>query len=527
MREEALHDRAPLLGVDLLGELHRALHVGEQHRHLLALALRRRRRGRRRPRGRQRPAAAVAEPLPGRVRGVARGAGRSWSRARFRNRRRTVPPQDSRYRTSGRSSSLASGFERSSACGPALSTQRHRTGCTQRAGPWRSHEAAPAAGYGPPGPWGVPASGREGQATPAGGRRCAATYVRTGRAASMPRPMPSGIVRPSRTNATGKPLSVSVRSASGVAGAAWLRLARYCCWLSSSLWAMSCRGRRLRPVRPGGGGVGGRAGGGRRRGDREDRGGDDEEAGGLHAEDPPAGALQTRNGAVTALVGSRRSGLPHPRSAGGLARRARDPCGGRAPARATGAAAAGGRPRRLDRPPDGRAVGRAAARRRVDRAARARLAAAQGAARGRRDPSSRALPATRCSCPATGSTCGASSVASTRASGCWRARSRPRGRALERALGEWRGAPLTDVAYAPFAQAAIVRLEELRASALELRIEAELALGRHARLIGELQELVGAPPAARAAVGQLMPRALPRRPPGRRAGRLPLRARAA
>jgi DNA-binding SARP family transcriptional activator len=62
---------------------------------------------------------------------------------------------------------------------------------------------------------------------------------------------------------------------------------------------------------------------------------------------------------------------------------------------------------------------------------------------------------------------------------------------LAAALAEWRGAALSDVAYAPFAQAAAVRLEELRASALELRIEAELALGRHARLIGELQDLVG------------------------------------
>jgi len=75
---------------------------------------------------------------------------------------------------------------------------------------------------------------------------------------------------------------------------------------------------------------------------------------------------------------------------------------------------------------------------------------------------------------------------------------------LERALGEWRGAPLTDVAYAPFAQAAIVRLEELRASALELRIEAELALGRHARLIGELQELVGRHPLRERLWAQLM-----------------------
>jgi hypothetical protein len=36
--EEALHDGAPGLGVELLGQLHRALHVGEQHGDLLALA---------------------------------------------------------------------------------------------------------------------------------------------------------------------------------------------------------------------------------------------------------------------------------------------------------------------------------------------------------------------------------------------------------------------------------------------------------------------------------------------------------
>ncbi len=37
--EEAIEDPVPLLGVDLLGQLHRALDVGEEHRHLLALAL--------------------------------------------------------------------------------------------------------------------------------------------------------------------------------------------------------------------------------------------------------------------------------------------------------------------------------------------------------------------------------------------------------------------------------------------------------------------------------------------------------
>ena len=40
-REEALHDPPPLLRVALLGELHRPHHVGEQHRHLLALPLER------------------------------------------------------------------------------------------------------------------------------------------------------------------------------------------------------------------------------------------------------------------------------------------------------------------------------------------------------------------------------------------------------------------------------------------------------------------------------------------------------
>jgi hypothetical protein len=37
--KEAVHGAVPLLGIELLGELHRALHVGKQYRHLLALAL--------------------------------------------------------------------------------------------------------------------------------------------------------------------------------------------------------------------------------------------------------------------------------------------------------------------------------------------------------------------------------------------------------------------------------------------------------------------------------------------------------
>ena len=76
--------------------------------------------------------------------------------------------------------------------------------------------------------------------------------------------------------------------------------------------------------------------------------------------------------------------------------------------------------------------------------------------------------------------------------------------ALSQALSEWRGRPLVDVAYAPFAQTAVVRLEELRASALELRNEAELALGHHVRLIAELQDLTSEHPLRERLWAQLM-----------------------
>jgi DNA-binding SARP family transcriptional activator len=61
---------------------------------------------------------------------------------------------------------------------------------------------------------------------------------------------------------------------------------------------------------------------------------------------------------------------------------------------------------------------------------------------------------------------------------------------LTHALDLWRGAPLADVAYEPFAQTAIGRLEEVRLAALELRFEAELALGGHATALAELEALV-------------------------------------
>ena len=72
------------------------------------------------------------------------------------------------------------------------------------------------------------------------------------------------------------------------------------------------------------------------------------------------------------------------------------------------------------------------------------------------------------------------------------------------ALALWRGDPLVDVAYATWAQAAILRLHEMRSAALELRIDAELALGHDAPLIGELQALVEAHPLREKLWAQLM-----------------------
>jgi DNA-binding SARP family transcriptional activator len=54
---------------------------------------------------------------------------------------------------------------------------------------------------------------------------------------------------------------------------------------------------------------------------------------------------------------------------------------------------------------------------------------------------------------------------------------------LEDALRLWRGRPLADLAYESFAQAEIARLEELRLGALEYRIQADLELGHHDRII--------------------------------------------
>jgi YVTN family beta-propeller protein len=61
---------------------------------------------------------------------------------------------------------------------------------------------------------------------------------------------------------------------------------------------------------------------------------------------------------------------------------------------------------------------------------------------------------------------------------------------LREALELWRGPALAEFAFEPFAQAEIARLEDLRVAAVEERVDADLALGRHADLIGELEALI-------------------------------------
>ncbi len=80
----------------------------------------------------------------------------------------------------------------------------------------------------------------------------------------------------------------------------------------------------------------------------------------------------------------------------------------------------------------------------------------------------------------------------------------PAAATLRSALGLWRGQPLSDFANEPFAQGEIARLDELRLTALEERIEADLALGRNAELVSELEALVREHPLRERLRAQLM-----------------------
>jgi DNA-binding SARP family transcriptional activator len=75
---------------------------------------------------------------------------------------------------------------------------------------------------------------------------------------------------------------------------------------------------------------------------------------------------------------------------------------------------------------------------------------------------------------------------------------------IRQALELWRGPALSDFAYESFAQNEAARLEELRLTAVEERIEAELELGGAAELVGELEALVRENPLRERPRGQLM-----------------------
>ena len=75
---------------------------------------------------------------------------------------------------------------------------------------------------------------------------------------------------------------------------------------------------------------------------------------------------------------------------------------------------------------------------------------------------------------------------------------------LQDALALWRGAPFADFVYEPFAQHEIARLEELRLSAVEDRIDADLERGRELEVVPELEDLTARYPFRERLRGQLM-----------------------
>ena len=75
---------------------------------------------------------------------------------------------------------------------------------------------------------------------------------------------------------------------------------------------------------------------------------------------------------------------------------------------------------------------------------------------------------------------------------------------LRKALELWRGQVLADLADYAFTRSEAARLEELRLAALEARIDADLALGRHAMLTAELEHLVTDHPLRERLHGQYM-----------------------
>jgi DNA-binding SARP family transcriptional activator len=79
-----------------------------------------------------------------------------------------------------------------------------------------------------------------------------------------------------------------------------------------------------------------------------------------------------------------------------------------------------------------------------------------------------------------------------------------RARLLGEALSVWRGEPLAEFAYETFAREEIARLRDLRLTLVEERAEAELALGRNAELVEELESAVAEEPLRERLRAQLM-----------------------
>lgn len=75
---------------------------------------------------------------------------------------------------------------------------------------------------------------------------------------------------------------------------------------------------------------------------------------------------------------------------------------------------------------------------------------------------------------------------------------------LRQALGVWRGPVLADVPAGPLLSAHIPRLNEQRLRSRELLIQADLQLGRHRELVGELRSLVSSHPLNEWFHGQLI-----------------------
>ncbi len=75
---------------------------------------------------------------------------------------------------------------------------------------------------------------------------------------------------------------------------------------------------------------------------------------------------------------------------------------------------------------------------------------------------------------------------------------------LQAALDQWSGVPLADLRAGRMLEMEIVRLAELRLHAMEMRVEADLNLGRHRELLGDLVRLAAEHPYQENIRAQLM-----------------------